>query len=398
MEFKTANEIARAWGVSARWVAMCARGGRIPGAAKVGKIWLLPADARRPTGERGLKRGCAKNTPPLPSLPGRLARVLDAVYRSIPSIAPETFLGTVGEEGIRLVYGGAIAYARGNFQETLRCYRALGEEPETRLAAASVALAAGISLGDGSFYSEVEMFLNEVIRSSEDQGVSVFAELALSTASLSALAPGMVPGWLKDGDFSGLFPQAWPDAAYKRAKYYQCLGQYEAMLAVAETALAFCGTGDGLSFPGTYLRLMCAVACYAMSRAEAAEFHLLQAMRANLPFGYLTPFVEQIPACGGTVERLLEREYPGFSKAVYRQWRDTFANWVAFHNRFTKNNITTILSRREYEIALLVSRRMPRKQIADRFYLSAGRLNNILTEIYAKLSISGRDELAKFVR
>lgn len=397
MEFKTAAETAAAWGVSTRWVNMCARAGRVPGTIKAGTMWLLPAGAQKPRDGRRLQHRHTGNTPILCSSANKLYSVVALVYQSVPSIAPETFLSTIGDERIRLVYRGAIAYASGNFQETLRCYLALGEDPETRLCAASIALAAAISLGDDSFYLREELFLQGVIRSAEERSVSVFAELALSTASLGAMAPGLVPRWLRDGDFSELFPQAWPDAAYKRAKYYQCLGQYEAMLAVAETALSFCDTGNDLSITGTYLRLMCAAACFALNKTEAAENHLIRAMRANLPFGYITPFVELIPFCGGAVEQMLERDYPDFSKAAIFQWQRTFSNWIVFHNRFTKDNITVLLSHREFEIALLVSRGEHRRQIAARLHISTGRLNNILTEIFGKLSISGRDELRDLI-
>jgi DNA-binding CsgD family transcriptional regulator len=41
--------------------------------------------------------------------------------------------------------------------------------------------------------------------------------------------------------------------------------------------------------------------------------------------------------------------------------------------------------------------RVPYKEIAKRFNISVGRLKNIMLEIYEKLYISGRDELAQYV-
>ncbi len=57
---------------------------------------------------------------------------------------------------------------------------------------------------------------------------------------------------------------------------------------------------------------------------------------------------------------MLERDYPDFSKAAIFQNGSALSNWIVFHNRFTKDNITVLLSHREFEIALLVMRGAPR--------------------------------------
>ena len=56
-----------------------------------------------------------------------------------------------------------------------------------------------------------------------------------------------------------------------------------------------------------------------------------------------------------------------------------------------------ILPLRELHLATLVARRVPYTQIAKQYGISVGRLKNIMLEIYEKLFISGRDELAKYV-
>ena len=70
---------------------------------------------------------------------------------------------------------------------------------------------------------------------------------------------------------------------------------------------------------------------------------------------------------------------------------------MVFHNQFTKDNITLVLTLREYHIAILVARRVPYAQIAAQHCISVGRLKNIMQGVYGKLLISGRDELARYV-
>ncbi len=48
MEFLTTKEISEQWNISARRVAILCEDGRLEGAVKKGKTWLIPSDARKP--------------------------------------------------------------------------------------------------------------------------------------------------------------------------------------------------------------------------------------------------------------------------------------------------------------------------------------------------------------
>ena len=52
MEFLTTKQAAELWGISPRRVALLFAQGRIPGAVKAGKTWLLPPDAKKPPDPR----------------------------------------------------------------------------------------------------------------------------------------------------------------------------------------------------------------------------------------------------------------------------------------------------------------------------------------------------------
>jgi DNA-binding CsgD family transcriptional regulator len=142
---------------------------------------------------------------------------------------------------------------------------------------------------------------------------------------------------------------------------------------------------------------MCAVACRRMAREDEARQWLLEAMRIALPHGFITPFAEIVTELGGLMEQCLEQEFPHCYNAVLEQWKRTWKNWITFHNRFTRDHITLILTLREYHIAVLVAQRVPYAKIASHQCISVGRLKNIMLEIYEKLFISSRSELAKYV-
>lgn len=392
MLYLTVKEAAEKWGLGTRIVTLYCAENKIDGAVKRGNLWLIPEHARRPAD----KRRCLQPAPQL-SLSDDLARLLEATSGTMPHNNPDAILDTVSEERMRLQYEGEIAYLRGNFQTAMACFQRTRGDDAARLRACPVTIAAAISLGDYRAYTEIDTYLKKCAEVHKGSGAAAFAEQALATAAVSIIAPNMVPDWLKEGVFSALAPQAKPNALYLRAKYFHCLNKYDAMLAVAQTALTLSAQPQGFTTTDIYLRVTCAVACHCLGRDDEARRWLLEAMCLALPHGFITPFAEVVTALGGLMEQCLEREYPTCRDAVLGQWKRTWKNWIAFHNQFTKDNITLVLTLREYHLALLVAQRVPYAKIANQHCISVGRLKNIMLEIYEKLCISGREELAKYI-
>ena len=52
MDFLTTKQASEIWGISQRRVAILCEEGRIIGAVKAGRTWLMPTDAKKPTDAR----------------------------------------------------------------------------------------------------------------------------------------------------------------------------------------------------------------------------------------------------------------------------------------------------------------------------------------------------------
>lgn len=392
MEYITVLEASERWGVSLRQVQRLLAANRIPRARKYGRSWMIPNDAEKPADPRKAK-GL-----PAPSPPSELARVIEATSVPMPAHDPDAILRVVKDERLRNQYEAELAYLRGDFEHTMRSYDKLEGDEVAKLCASAVAVAGAISLGDYPAYVKIEAYLKGLVDTGCDSETSAVAELALASVAVSVAAPNMVPGWLSAGDFSALPPQVEPPyMLYLRARYFMCIGEYEIALAVAQTALAFSAPERGITIPEIYLRVVCALACHCLGREDEARRRLLGAMGIALPHGFITPFAEHVSDFGGLVERCMEEAFPGYRDAVIEQWKRTVRNWIIFHNRFTHDNITLVLSLREYHVAQLVARRVPYAKIAKHFNISVGRLKNVVLEIYEKLYISSRNELAQYV-
>lgn len=59
MELLTTAEIAEKWGISRRRVSLLCAEGRIEGAIQKSKMWLVPADAKKPGDPRREKKNAA---------------------------------------------------------------------------------------------------------------------------------------------------------------------------------------------------------------------------------------------------------------------------------------------------------------------------------------------------
>ncbi|MDD2509934.1 MAG: helix-turn-helix transcriptional regulator [Syntrophomonas sp.] len=353
---------------------------------------MIPDDAEKPVDPRKEKK------PPGQSLSSELAYIIEATSIPMPTHNPDAILKIVKEEKLRLQYEGELAYLRGDFARAMRCYDKTEGDEAARLRASLVAVVAAISLGDYPAYLKIEAYLKSFVGAGRGRDSCAIAELALASVAVSVIVPNMVPKWLSEGDFSAFPVQVKPPyILYLRARYFMCIGKYEIALAVAQTALTFYASEQGITLPEIYLRVVCALSCHCLGRENEARRWLLEAMRIALPHGFITPFAEPISEFGGIVEQCLEEAFPDYCDAVIGQWKRTVKNWITFHNYFTKDNITVILSLREYHLAQLVARRVPYVKVAKQFNISVGRLKNIMLEIYEKLFISNRDELAQYV-
>ena len=55
MDLMTTSEMAKVWGISSRRVALLCSQGRVEGAVKKGKTWLIPSNAQKPKDPRSHK-------------------------------------------------------------------------------------------------------------------------------------------------------------------------------------------------------------------------------------------------------------------------------------------------------------------------------------------------------
>ena len=56
MDFLTTAEMSEIWGISTRRISLLCSEGRVEGAVKKGKTWLIPKDAKKPEDPRRVRK------------------------------------------------------------------------------------------------------------------------------------------------------------------------------------------------------------------------------------------------------------------------------------------------------------------------------------------------------
>lgn len=52
MKYLSTTQISEKWGLSSRRIQILCSEGRVPGVMKIGNIWVVPADAQKPSDAR----------------------------------------------------------------------------------------------------------------------------------------------------------------------------------------------------------------------------------------------------------------------------------------------------------------------------------------------------------
>ena len=267
----------------------------------------------------------------------------------------------------------------------------------TFLCACALRLVTTVEKGDSEGFFDTVDTLESIAREAMHPQDRLLSEAVNTLAAVSMFDAGRLPAWLKEGELSGFPREALPWALYLRVKYLEVQKSYESMLATAKTALLFCSRPGMVSSVELYLRLSCAAAYAILGDHKACSSWLADALTLALPHGFIGPFADTALSYGGLLEPLVRSRWPQYYDAIMNNTTMSWKNWIAFHNRCAKDNITLMLSDQEYILAFHLTSGKTYSEAAKSMHLSIGRVKNLVSSIYAKLNISSRKELKPFI-
>ena len=395
--YLSVREAAEKWGVSERRINQYCSEGRIPGAEKIGKAWVIPADADKPGDPRKRKnQSVSHKTPNVPELfpgfmpllntrfePGHCMETIEkmkagpkkdiamAEYRYFSGQAEkamqdtEVYL-TSTDAGIRLsacwifayscLTAGRIDHARHALQEirnTLDANRKTA--PSVRAIEAFAAFAAAVLL---------HLPLPE-----EMPPMETF--LPLLPPGIRAFALYVLAHYL-----------------YLKEEYGQSAGIVEATLAMG---------ADAYPISAIYLHLVAVMDYMSLKQPDRAQTHLLTAWEIARPDDLIEGFGEHHGLLGAMLEATIKSKWPEDFKRIIDITYRFSSGWRRVHNPITGHDVADDLTTTEFAIAMLAARGWTTREIANHLNISANTVKDHISEAMRKLRVETRKDLKKYM-
>ncbi len=411
MHFLKIEEVAARWQISPRAVQILCKEGKIDGAQRFGRAWMIPENAARPIDRRTREgRGMHGESQPFPRKTPFL--YMTDLYTT-PGTANEISAPLVDNYEAKALLEAEIACARGEFD---RVYASasylLGRHSGFYevICAGMLMAQCAIWRGDIELWRAAKMHISEAPAQNDlDRDIML---LAICVVDIMLYNVTEFPEWFRVGCFEPLPDDSFPAARVYYAKYLYTIGY-----GVATGEFLFEGM-DGLSFmrllPSAIepmisqariehslvceicLRMSCAAAYHNSGDNAQAIRHIDRAIELALPdklYGLLSEYCR-------VMDSLLEQR---MSLLAPDAWREVKAlchtyneGWSRLSGIVRGKTLATTLSTKEREVAKLAAFGMSNAQIAEKLHMSVSVVKQSIRVVSEKTGMSRR-EFAKIL-
>ena len=402
MNLITAAEAAAKWGVTPRRVQGLCKEGRVKGATRWGRTWMIPSHAVLPG-----SHGAEDPTLPLP----RRSPFLDMtnIYDT-PGSADEASELLENNPEAYALFRAQIAYRRGEIDKVYEMARYFLRSHSgfyAILGGGMLIAQCAMWRGDVYTWNEAKRHIFEAPHSTEAEREIV--SLALAIIDSSVYDNKDYPDWFMRGSFELL-----PADAHPSAKVYYVKYLYMEAFALASKQLDLDGVKglalmrmlpktieplisqavvDKTVIPEIFLRMSCAVAYHNSGMRERAIAHMDKAIYLALKdrlYGILTEYVRHFD---GLLEERIALVDTAAAEAVKALYGTYIIGWSSLSGKVRNKYIATNLTPREHEVAKLTAFGFKASEIASMLYLSESTIKQTVTRVLNKTGIQEKSEL-----
>ena len=308
------------------------------------------------------------------------------------------------DAGVRLRRGGLrslleteLAMARCEFDALKGYYETLDQKDPLYLTGVTNCVVGALGRGDLRLFDRILKDLRSYPTRNPDPHARLGREITEAWIRQFLRVKRGHPEWMVRGNLTQI-PEEWKrQCAYLCVKGMLVRKEYDSAYAAASMLLNFDSRKDVLSAFPVYERLVCGLTCHELGHREEAFAWFRQTAEMCCPRGIILPFVLLVARLGPVMEDVIREIAPELAEKTRRIAPKFFANLIRFHNHFTGEMLTTDLSPREFYLAQQLVDGYSYKEIAAKLGVSSGRVNDLVRQIYSKLGVHGKDELAKLV-
>lgn len=385
MDYISIDEAAKKWGLSKRFVQLLCSNGRIEGATRLGRAWMIPHDAKKPIDGR-TKAARSKRDGDMP-LPRKTPFLYMTDLYNTPGTADEVGESLAFNHEARVLFEAEVAYSRGEIDRVydIANYLLHKHSGFYAIQSAGMLLAqCAIWKGDINMWRKAKVHIAEApAKNDYDRDVM---QLAISAVDIMVYNVESFPEWFKKGRFEPIHKDAYPAAKVYYAKYLYALGYAVAMglvkvdgtqglyimsvISFSVEPLISWARANNTIMAEIYLRLTCAAIYHNCGKDEDAIYHIDKAIELALPDKFYGVLAEYCRALDSLMEKRLSLIDEGAWKEVKKLYKVYNEGWSKLSGAVRGKTILTTLSDKEREVAKLAAFGMGNQEIADHLHLS----------------------------
>ncbi len=397
-EFETVQQAAVRLGVTPRAVQKWAAAGKLSGATKHGKSWLIPINAtvsealksreHQPKGmEEAYPLQSFRTSMPLLNSPYPVGKALE-------------YIETMADPDDRNIALGEYYFFSGQSEKAVNTVAEYQDSHDSALRFSANLIATFANLAGG--HTHLTRFAMNNLQEQVRMGFRTDAPPKIHALGIFTATTASVLLHLP-------LPEIPPLEEYMRylpggLKLYSCYilahkayleGDYSRALALSDTAIAF--STEVFPIPFVYCHIIAAIALMNMKRPQEAMARLEKAWAIAEPDELLEPFGEHHGLMQGLIENFFKDRYPELHKRIDKITYAFSAGWRLVHNPDTNHEVADNLSTLEFTIAMLWTREWSADEIAKHLGISERTVYNRIDGIYSKLGISDKKALGQYM-
>ena len=406
MNMITVKQAAEKWGVTPRRVQELCKEGKIKGAQRWERTWMIPAHAVLPSTAKG-------DVPHMPMPKKSPFLDMTNIYNTAGDADGRAAMLENNPEAFALLEA-QLAYRRGEIYKVYdhaRYFLSAHSGFYAILGGGMLLALCAIWRGDLELWVEAKRHICSAPCESEVQRDMI--SLALALVDSSVYDNKDYPEWFKRGNFEALPPDAHPAAKVFYTKYL-----YMSAFGIASKQIDFEGIQglalmrlipktiepmisqavvDQTILPEIFLRLSCAVAYYNSGDREHAVVHMDKAIALALADRLYGVLVEYVRHFDGLLEERIALVDPSAVEIIKELYGVYSVGWSKLSGAVRNRNIAANLTAREREVAKLVTFGLTSKEIASMLYIAESTVKQTVLRVVQKTGVKDRSEFASIL-
>lgn len=406
MEFLKIDDVAAIWGISSRRLQILCAQGKIEGATRFGRAWMIPKDAKKPVDGRTKEgRTLADRDMPMPRKTPFL--IMSDLYHT-PGTADSVGESLSYNHEAKVLFDAEVAYSRGEIDKVYDIANyLLGKHSGfySVLSAGMLLAQCAIWKGDIHMWRRAKIHISEAPAKTDLDRDAM--QLAISAVDIMVYNVEHFPDWFKKGDFEPIHKDSYPAANVYYAKYLYALGYAVAMgLAKVEgtqglyimSVISFSvepliswAKANNTVMAEIYLRLTCAAIYHNCGKEADAINHIDKAIALALPDRLYGVLAEYCRALDSLMEKRLPLADADAWREVSKLYKVYNAGWSKLSGAVRGRKILTTLSDKEREVAKLAAFGLSNQEIADKLNLNLPSVKQAIRIVSEKSGLPRAD-------